>query len=164
MSIRCWIAAATLLFAMTAAAQTSSSSLAGTVADTSNSVIPGATVTVTNETSGETRQAKTAATGDFVFTAMTPGVYTVKVEAPGLRTLESKNNVLVSSSRLALGTLQLQVGAVNQSVEVTAQGAQIQTDSAEHSELIDSKEMQNVSIRGRDTISLLGIMAGVQKG
>ncbi|HMJ63235.1 MAG TPA: carboxypeptidase-like regulatory domain-containing protein, partial [Bryobacteraceae bacterium] len=128
---------------MTAAAQTSSSSLAGTVADSSNSVIPGATVTVTNETSGETRQAKTAATGDFVFTAMTPGVYTVKVEASGLRTLESKNNVLVSSSRLALGTLQLQVGAVNQSVEVTAQGAQVQTDSAEHSELIDSKEMQN---------------------
>lgn len=159
-----WTTAIALLFASAAAAQTSSSSLAGTVADSSNSVIPGATVTVINETSGETRQANTGATGDFVFTAMTPGVYTVRVEAAGLRTLESKGNVVVSSTRLALGTLQLQMGSVNQSVEVTAQGAQVQTDSSEHSELIDSKEMQNVSIRGRDPISLLGIMPGVQKG
>src|SRR5882724_9164651 len=160
----CSIIATTLVFAMSAAAQTSSSSLAGTVADATNSVIPGPTVTVTNETSGESRQTKSSASGDFVFSALTPGMYTVKVEAPGLRTLERKGNVLVSSSRLALGTLQLEIGSVNQSVEVTAQGAQVQTDSAEHSELIDSKEMQNVSIRGRDPISLLGIMAGVQKG
>src|SRR3954452_20841176 len=111
-----------LLFAATAAAQTSSSSLAGTVADSSNSVIPGATITVINETSGETRQAKTGSTGDFVFSAVTPGVYTVRVEATGLRTLESKGNVVVSSTRLALGTLQLQMGLVNQSVEVTTQG------------------------------------------
>jgi len=127
-------------------------------------VIPGATITVINETSGETRQAKTGSTGDFVFSAVTPGVYTVRVEATGLRALESKGNVVVSSTRLALGTLQLEMGSVNQSVEVTAQGAQVQTDSAEHSELIDSKEMQNVSIRGRDPISLLGIMPGVQNG
>ena len=156
--------AAALLLAVSAVAQTSSSSLAGTVADSSNSVIPGAAVTLINETSGETRQTKTGATGDFVFTAITPGTYTVRVEAPGLRPLESKGNVVVSSTRLALGTLQLQVGAVNQSIEVTAQGAQVQTDSSEHSELIDSNQVQNISIRGRDPISLLGIMPGVQKG
>src|SRR5690348_13319432 len=156
--------AATLLLAISAVAQTSSSSLAGTVADSSNSVIPGAAITLINETSGETRQTKTTATGDFVFTAVTPGTYTVRVEAPGLRPLESKGNVVVSSTRLALGTLQLQVGAVNQSIEVTAQGAQVQTDSSEHSELIDSNQVQNISIRGRDPISLLGIMPGVQKG
>lgn len=156
--------ATALLFAMAAMAQTSSSSLAGTVADSSNSVIPGAVVTLINETSAETRRTTTSASGDFVFSAITPGVYTVKVEATGLRTLERKGNVVVSSTRLALGTLQLEVGSVNQSVEVTAQGAQVQTDSSEHSELIDSKEMQNVSIRGRDPISLLGIVPGVQKG
>jgi hypothetical protein len=158
------ITALALMLAVTASTQTSSSSLAGTVADSTNRVVPGASVTLTNEASGEERKVTTNENGEFVFAGIMPGIYTVKVQSTGFRPLERRGNVLVSSSRLALGTMQLDVGALAESVQVTAQGAQVQTDSAEHSELVDSKEIDNVSIRGRDPISLLAIMPGAQKG
>jgi hypothetical protein len=162
--ILCSALTTALLLAVSAAAQTSSSSLSGTVADSSNRVIPGAGVTLVDEASGEEKQTTTSGLGEFVFPALSPGTYTVKVTASGMRPLERKGNVVVSSTRLSVGTLQLQVGTISQSVEVTAEGAQIQTESSEHSETVDLKEIQNVSIRGRDPISLLGIMPGVQKG
>jgi Carboxypeptidase regulatory-like domain/TonB-dependent Receptor Plug Domain len=164
MKTLCSTFAIALLLAAYAPAQTSSSSLAGTVADSSNQVMPGVAVTLVNEASGEERRTTTNEVGDFVFTAIPPAVYTVRIQATGFKALERRSNVVVSSTRLAVGTLQLEVGSVSSSIEVQAQGAQVQTDSAEHSELVDLKEIQNVSIRGRDPISLLSIMPGVQKG
>jgi hypothetical protein len=156
--------ATALLLAVSAPAQTGSSLVAGAVADSTNRVIPGASVTLTNEASAEQRTAITNEIGEFVFPAVVPGAYTVRVHAAGFRVLELKGNVVLSSTRLAVGTLRLEVGSVNESVEVTAQTSMVQTDSSEKSELVDLKELQNVSIRGRDPISFLGIMPGVQKG
>jgi Carboxypeptidase regulatory-like domain len=162
--ILCSMMAIALLLTVSAPAQTGSSLVAGAVADSTNRVIPGASVTLTNEASAEQRKAITNEIGEFVFPGMAPGAYTVRVHAAGFRVLELKSNVVLSSTRLAVGTLRLEVGSVNESVEVTAQTSMVQTDSSEKSELVDLKELQNVSIRGRDPISFLGIMPGVQKG
>src|SRR4029077_367319 len=102
-------------------------------------------------------------TGEFVFPALVPGTYTVRVQAPGFRQFERTGNVVSSSTRLSVGTVLLEVGTVAESVQVIAQGTPVQTDSAEHSEIVDTKEIENVSIRGRDPISLLGLMPGAQK-
>jgi hypothetical protein len=134
------------------------------VADSSNRVIPRAEVTLFNEASGEERQSTTNDIGEFVFPGLPPGTYTVKVQASGFRAFERRGNVVVSSTRLAVGTLQLQLGAVTESIEVMAQGAQVQTDSSDKSELVDLKELQQVSIRGRDPISFLGLMPGTVQG
>jgi Carboxypeptidase regulatory-like domain len=144
-----------LMLATSAAAQTGSSSVAGTVADSTNRVIPAASVTLANENSGDQRTAVANDLGEFVFPAVAPGTYTVKAQANGFRPIERRSVVVVSSSRLSVGTLQLEVGAVTETVQVTAQGTQVQTDSSEKSELVDLKELQNVSIRGRDPISFL---------
>jgi hypothetical protein len=72
--------------------------------------------------------------------------------------------VLVSSTRLSVGTLQLQVGAVNESINVAAQQTQVETESSDKSELVDLKELQQISVRARDPMSFLGILPGVQKG
>jgi hypothetical protein len=87
-----------------------------------------------------------------------PGAYTVRVHAAGFRVLELKGNVVLSSTRLAVGTLRLEVGSVNESVEVTAQTSMVQTDSSEKSELVDLKELQNVSIHetGADSEETVG--------
>lgn len=153
-----------LTVAVSAMAQTGSSSVTGTVADTTNRVIPGSSITLINEASGDQRSEITNQTGDFVFAGVNPGTYTVKVQNTGFRTLERRGNVVVSSTRLSVGTLQLQVGAVNESVDVSAQAAQVETESSDKSELVDLKELQQISIRGRDPVSFLGIMPGVQKG
>ena len=164
MKLLCSMITTALILAVSAAAQTSSSSVAGSVADPTNQVIPGAVVTLVNEGSGDERSMITNEAGDFVFTGLVPGTYTLRVKANGFRPLERKGNVLVSSTRMSVGNLQLEVGSVSESIEVVAQGAQVQTDSAEHSELVDQKEMQFVSVRGRDPMSFLAIMPGVQKG
>lgn len=153
-----------LIVAASAIAQSGSSSVVGTVADTTNRVIPGATVTLINEASGDQRTDTTSQTGDFVFAVVNPGIYTVKVQNTGFRTFERRNVVLISSSRLALGTLQLQVGGVSESVDVSAQVTQVETESSDKSELLDLKELQQISVRARDPMSFLGILPGVQKG
>jgi hypothetical protein len=58
----------------------------------------------------------------------------------------------------------LQVGNVNESIEVTAQATQVETETSDKSELVDLKELQQISVRARDPMSFLGILPGVQKG
>src|SRR4029077_4399045 len=120
-----------LTVAVSVMAQTGSSSVVGTVADSTNRVIPGSSITLINEASGDQRSESTNQTGDFVFASVNPGTYTVKVQTTGFRTLERRGIVVVSSTRLSVGTLQLQVGSVNESVEVTSQQTQVETESSD---------------------------------
>jgi hypothetical protein len=152
------------LAASIAAAQTSTASLAGSVADSSGQVIPGADVTVFSERTGEDRQTKSNEVGDFVFPALVPGAYTLKVVAKGFRPMERKNVNITASARLALGTLQLEIGTVTESIIVQAQGATVQTGNAENGQVLDSKQLSMVSIRGRDPVSMLRILPGVTQG
>ena len=71
--------------AVSAMAQTGSSSVVGTVADTTNRVVPGSSVTLINEASGDQRSETTNQTGDFVFASVNPGTYTVRVQSVGFR-------------------------------------------------------------------------------
>ena len=119
-----------LAVVVSAMAQTGSSSVTGTVADTTNRVVPGSSVTLINEASGDQRSDTTNQTGDFVFAGVNPGTYTVKVQTTGFRTLERRGNVVVSSTRLSVGTLQLQVGAVNEMINVSAQQTAVETESS----------------------------------
>jgi len=153
-----------LMFTSIASAQTTSGSITGTVADTSGQVIPGAEVTLTNERTGEERKGTTNEVGDFTFPALVPGAYKIKAEAKGFRPLERTNNVVSATQRVTVGTLQLEVGTVTESIVVEAQGAGVQTNSSENSSVVDRTQLQMVSIRGRDAVSMLRILPGVEQG
>ena len=154
-----------LLFAAAAAfAQTSTGSISGTLADASGQVVPGAEITVSSQRTGETRTATSSDVGDFVFAALVPGQYTLKVKAQGFRPLEQTNVTVTPSARLALGTIQLEVGTVTESIVVQSQGATVQTGNSENGALLDSKQLSMVSIRGRDPVSMLRILPGVTQG
>ena len=101
-------------------------------------------------------------TGDFFFAAVVPGAYTIRVEAPGFRPLEQNGNMVLSSARLALGKLALQVGSVTESVQVTAQTATVATTTSAHSATIDSKQMDLIVVKGRDPMSIFKTLPGVQ--
>src|SRR5439155_18683167 len=88
-----------MAFSMLAPAQTSTGSITGTVADSAGQVIPAAAVTLINERTGEERNATTNDVGDFVFPALVPGPYTIKINSKGFRPLESKGNNVLSSGR-----------------------------------------------------------------
>src|SRR6185436_1965686 len=140
--------------------QSSTGTISGRVLDASGSVVNGAEVRVTNQVDKNARNFITTS-GEFVFTNLEPGIYTLSVKASGFKQYERKDLHLVSSDRLALNDLQLEVGAVTEIVEVNASGAQVQTTSAERSGLLDSKQISELMSRGRDVMALLQILPGV---
>ena len=150
-----------LLLAVDVRAQTTSGSMSGTVVDSAAKVVPGAEVTITNESSGETRGTVTNETGDFVFPALTPAPYTVQVRLSGFKTIEKKNNIVLASNRLAVGSLILEIGELTEAVTVTARGEMLATTQTSHQAILDLKQVTNLSIRGRDPISLLKVLPGV---
>src|SRR5262245_34954581 len=84
-----------LLFASVAVlAQSVSGTISGAVLDASGQVIAGAKVTLIEDRTGSARTAATNREGDFTFTTLIPGVYTIKIEQNGFRSYQRTNNVL----------------------------------------------------------------------
>ncbi|OLC40798.1 MAG: hypothetical protein AUH43_25735 [Acidobacteria bacterium 13_1_40CM_65_14] len=150
-----------LLLAVNVGAQTTSGSMSGTVIDASGKVVPGADVTITNESSGEKRNTISNETGDFVFPGLTPGPYTIQVQLAGFKSVERTNNVVLANNRLAVGSVKLEIGELTESVTVMSRGEYVATTQTSHQAILDLKQVENLSIRGRDPISLLKILPGV---
>ena len=158
-----WLAAIMVVASVAlTAAQTTTGSMSGTVVDDSGQVIPGATVSIVSA-SGEPRTAVTNDVGAFLFSALPPGPYTIRVEMEGFGTLEITGRVVQANNRLAVGELKLSVGELVESVSVTARGETVATSTTSHQAVMDVKQVENLSIRGRDPISLLKILPGVQQ-
>ena len=151
-----------LIGATAATAQTTSGSMSGSVLDESNQAVPGATVTIVNEATGEERTGLSNEVGDFTFPALVAGPYTIRVSMDGFRPLEVKGRVVLANNRLAVGALRLGVGQLTESVSVTARGETVASTTTSHQAVMDLTQVTNLSIRGRDPISLLKILPGVQ--
>src|SRR2546423_10648424 len=115
--------------------------VSGTVVDASGQIVPGATVTLTSERTGDSRTLVSSERGDFAFRAVTPGSYTVKVELPGFRTVEQRNNILNASGQLDLGRLTLEVGTLSEVVSVAATGTFVETKNSDYSGLLTASQI-----------------------
>src|SRR2546423_761613 len=123
---------------VTATAQVTTASLAGTVLDTSGAIVPGANVTLKNEASGDVR--RTTANGDayFTFNAVPPGTYTVVVEMKGFNNWQAKGIVLNSGDKRSVTGVALAAGATSETITVEAAATQITPlDSGEKSTTIN---------------------------
>src|SRR3954454_21044337 len=107
--------------------------VSGTVLDASAQVVPGATISLANEASGDSRTAVSDDRGGVAFRAVPPGSYTVRIELSGFRTLVQTRNVVNASARLDLGRLTLEVGQLAEVVSVVAEGAAIETKNSDYS-------------------------------
>jgi Carboxypeptidase regulatory-like domain/TonB-dependent Receptor Plug Domain len=145
----------------TAVGQTVTGMISGTVTDASGQIIQNATVTLVSERTGDRRTVTTNDAGGFVFAAAPPGIYTITVDQRGFRKFERKGNVLTANEHLSVGNIALVIGELSETVTTTASVTPVQTESAEHSALISSKQLETISIRGRDVVSLLRILPGV---
>ena len=135
--------------------------ITGSVTDQSGAAIPGADVSLVNVETSQTRQTKTDSSGDFVFTQILPGSFRLGVAAKGFKRLEKSGVTLSATERLVLGSMALEVGELTQTVEVLAEVARLQTQSAERSGLISTEQTQNIPLKGRDYLGLLKILPGV---
>lgn len=143
--------------------QTTSGQISGQVVDPSGAAVVNATVTLRNQLTGDARPVKTLSSGEFVFVSVQPGEFTVSIEAPGFKRFEKHDLKLSASERLSAGVLKLELGAVTEAVNVTAEPTPLQTESAERSALLDSNELQHLSSEGRDALALVRLLPGVVK-
>jgi hypothetical protein len=141
--------------------QTTSGSITGTVVDAQNAAVPGAQVKVTNMDQRTVFTTSTDVSGIFVVPQLLPARYIVTVEKDGFRKFEQSGVVLEANSALALPAIRLEIGATSQSVEVVAQGEQVQT-SSDRGDTIVSKQLENVEVKGRTYLALLQVNPGVR--
>lgn len=144
-------------------AQSDSSQITGFVRDASGAAVPNAKVSATNENTGIERTANTNNDGNFILTNLPPGYYTVNVELTGFKKFVSKQNKLDASIPLSLA-INLEVGTVTESVEVTASVAAVQADSAMVGRTIESQQIQNMALNGRNPLLLAQLKPGVRSG
>jgi hypothetical protein len=142
-------------------AQTVSGTITGSVVDPSGLPVVGAAVTLVNNGTGQRVAQSTSATGDFVFTAVLPGQYTLTAEMKGFKKVEKQNLNVTAAERLSAGELMLQVGEITESVTVDAAGTPVQVASAERTGVLTPTQMSTLMARGRDFLSLLRVVPGV---
>lgn len=145
-----------------ARAQSSSATLSGTVLDVTGAIVPGATVTLKNQASGDKRTAVSNNDGFFNFAAVPPGTYTVRVTRQGFAAWQASGIVLSSGDNRSVRGIALKVGEADQTVYVSGTTTQITpTDSGDKSFTINEKILQNVSIIGQNAAEFIKIMPGM---
>jgi hypothetical protein len=136
-------------------------SITGRVVDQQDAGVPGATVVALEPSKKVTVTTTTTKEGDFSLAGLSPGNYTVTVQAQGFKKLESDSVPVNAQDHLSLGQLALQVGAVSESIEVSAESTLLQTESVERSEAIVGKQVENIEVNGRNPIDLAKLIPGV---
>ena len=158
---------AAIAFALSALSQGTTSRAIGTIQDSSGAPVAGAKVTLTNEGTNQSFLTETAVNGTYVFEAVQTGLYTVKVEAPGFKALNSKNNQLSIGQPMTVNAT-LEVGAVSESIEVIASYEQVQlSTSGNNGNLFTDRVIRDLPIvgtRGRNPLDLVTRQPGVVSG
>lgn len=132
----------------------------GVVTDTAGAVIAGATVTLTNNETGQVQQTATTDEGFYRFSALPPGIYTLTIEQQAFkkRVIE---NIKVDAEAIRGVDSQLETGGVSEVVTVTADNAPLQTEDANIRKTITTQEVLNLPQIGRDPYELARLAPGV---
>jgi hypothetical protein len=147
-----------LLATICAQAQIDRATLTGIVTDPSGAVIPNAEVKATEQSTGVESETKTNARGLYRLPGLAVGSYTIKVERRGFATAQY-NAVTVTVGETRTVNVRMQVGAVNQTVEVQA-NAPLEQTSPEMSGVINTEQIQSLPVNGRNWASLLLLAPG----
>jgi hypothetical protein len=149
-----------LLFALPALHAQTTAQISGIVTDTTGAVIPGATVTLVNEATQDTRVVKSNGDGLYSFPALLPSSYTIKVTAKGFEPKNLTGLVLHAGDERAVPAFALAIGSETQTVTVEASSEMIPQDNGERQAVLSSKDIENLALQGRDTTELLKVLPG----
>jgi len=153
----------TILLLSTATAQVNTADIIGLVTDPSGAAMPGVKILVRNAGTGEERSTVTDSAGDYTFTLLPVGHYSLRAEQSGFKTWNVPDVALAAGDRLRLDA-NLAVGGVEQSVDVSAQSPALQTDSSTVGTLVNEKGMQDLPLNGRNFVRLAQLAAGANEG
>src|ERR1041384_5995222 len=142
-------------------AQFESSEVLGTVRDATGSVVAKANVTLVNTETGAQAKTQTDDNGAFTFPNVKVGRYQVTAEAAGFSKAFANVNVDVNARQRV--DLTMRVGAVTESIEVTGAASALQTDSSEHGQVINSHQIVELPLNGRNYSDLALLATNVHR-
>ena len=143
-----------ILFAACIFAQRDLGTITGTITDAQGAAVPSARVDIVEDATGLSYSTQTGASGEFVRPLLKPGTYTVTVEAQGFRKAEQKGVLVTAGDRVAVN-LALQVGELNQTVEVAATAPLLQTESTSQGANLNTSEVSELPLGGTRTFTFL---------
>jgi hypothetical protein len=159
--LRHFVAASVLLLSFVIVGQ--AQSVRGTVKDPAGQVVSGANVTLTNEEKNFTRTQTTNQDGIYVFTAIPPETYKLSVEATGFKT-SSASGVVVLVDTPTVRDVQLEIGAVSETVDVTSGAeAAINTSDASIGNSFERKRIVDLPLNANNVVGLLSLQPGVSR-
>ncbi len=138
----------------------STATLKGTVLDPQAAAIPGATVTVTNPSTGSIKVVKAGSDGTYQVPALAPGTYEVKVEAQGFQKSIAKS-VLLTVGQVEIYDFHLTVGSVNTVVEVSTEAPLISVTQTQQANTIDLAQVENLPNINRNMTAAVFTLPGV---
>ncbi|MBM3765164.1 MAG: carboxypeptidase regulatory-like domain-containing protein [Acidobacteria bacterium] len=137
--------------------------ISGEVRDSSGAVIAGARVTITNTGTAATREVLSNDAGLYAFPSLAPGVYNLLAEKQGFKTANA-NGVQIQVQQNARLDLELQVGQVSESIEVSAAAAVLSTENSTVGTVIENKRIVELPLNGRNYLSLVALAPNVSFG
>ncbi|MDQ1474565.1 MAG: hypothetical protein QOJ99_6045, partial [Bryobacterales bacterium] len=149
-----------ILASAPAQAQVASAELSGTVVDPTGAAVPNVTVRATNVGTNREQTATTDAAGNYLIPQLPPASYTVKVEAPGFRTLV-RSGIVLQVNQQARVDLTLEVGQASETVEVTASAPQLQSEASSLGTVVNEQLVNQLPLNGRNFVQLAILSPGV---
>jgi hypothetical protein len=135
-------------------------SILGIVHDPTSAVIAGVEITVTNVETNQSLSTQSDATGEYRFLALPTGNYRLEATSTGFQKFLATGIELTVNEQRRLD-ITLQIGSVEQEVQVNATAIQVETTNTQLGEVIDQRKVQSLPLNGRSYIDLLGLQAGV---
>ena len=148
---------------VTMQAQVDTGTILGTVRDPSGGVIPNAAVTLTNEGTSTTQSATTADNGQYTFTPLRIGTYSIEVRVPGFQA-QRKTGVQLDIQQQVAIDFSLAPGQITSEIEVTAAVPTLQSENASVSQVIQSQTINDLPLNGRNYTFLARLATGVTQG
>ena len=144
--------------------QQNTADILGTVTDISGAVVPGATVTLTNTGTNVSQTTQSSGTGDYTFTLVQVGNYSIKVQAAGFKTYLAPS-LSVSAGDRARMDAKMEVGTQTQTVEVQASSTPaLQTETSNLSTLVTTQAVEDLPLNGRNIVKLIQLSPGISEG
>lgn len=155
-------AVTSLFFASASMGQTSTGSIEGTVTDQDGAVVAGATVTLADKSTGAKLTATTNDDGSYVFRALTPGTFTIKIEAPKFATATS--DVVVQTGQISQANIQMKIGSASEIVQVDIGGGDtlaVDTTRQNIDGVITGRQITALPLNQRNFLDLAILQPGV---
>ena len=133
--------------------------IVGTVTDSTGAVVPGAKVTVANPDRGFVRDVASDAAGEYTAVRIPIGNYVVTVEVSGFQKLE-RSGIALTAGQTQRVDLALTVGQISQEIKVTGNVAKVETENATVSDVVTSKQIQNLALNGNNVMALEFLVPG----